>query len=310
MNRGMSIKPYLQLVRLPNVFTAACDSLAGWLLAGGLNRDRPIEVAGLMGASMAIYAAGIALNDLRDVEIDRVERPGRPLPSDAVSTRAAGLIVSLGFAIGLASATWAVGWAGFGSAGALILLVIGYDLSLRRTPLGPVAMGSCRAANLILGASATARFGGPSLWLIALALGVYVAGLTMVSRDEADGVIRSGRPRGLGNGLAMQGLALLAIAGLILDPSRFPGLQPRGPLRLVLGLAVWAVVAWVVARAGTRAVRNPGPRALQASVKTSILAMPWLHVATVSAIVGYPTALAIVAVWVPAFGLGRWLYST
>ena len=30
----MPIKPYLQLVRLPNVFTAAADSLAGWLLGG------------------------------------------------------------------------------------------------------------------------------------------------------------------------------------------------------------------------------------------------------------------------------------
>ena len=31
----MAMKPYLQLVRLPNVFTAAADSLAGWLLVGG-----------------------------------------------------------------------------------------------------------------------------------------------------------------------------------------------------------------------------------------------------------------------------------
>ncbi len=30
------VKAYLQLIRLPNVLTAAADSLAGWLLAGGL----------------------------------------------------------------------------------------------------------------------------------------------------------------------------------------------------------------------------------------------------------------------------------
>ena len=34
---------------------------------------------------MAIYAAGIVLNDVFDYEIDRVERPGRPLPSGRVS---------------------------------------------------------------------------------------------------------------------------------------------------------------------------------------------------------------------------------
>ncbi len=36
---------------------------------------------------MAIYAAGIALNDVFDYEIDLKERPGRPLPSGRVSRR-------------------------------------------------------------------------------------------------------------------------------------------------------------------------------------------------------------------------------
>ena len=36
----MAIKPYLQLVRLPNLFTAAADPLAGWLLVRG-SLDEP-----------------------------------------------------------------------------------------------------------------------------------------------------------------------------------------------------------------------------------------------------------------------------
>ena len=36
---------------------------------------------------MAIYAAGIALNDVFDYAIDLEERPGRPLPSGRVSRR-------------------------------------------------------------------------------------------------------------------------------------------------------------------------------------------------------------------------------
>ena len=85
------IKPYLQLIRLPNVFTAAADSLAGWLLVHG-SLQEPRRWLPLVLASMAIYAAGIALNDWFDYAIDLEERPGRPLPSGQVSRRfAAGL---------------------------------------------------------------------------------------------------------------------------------------------------------------------------------------------------------------------------
>src|SRR6516164_6711151 len=86
-----SITPHMQLVRLPNVFTAAADSLAGWLLVGGTLAE-PRRWLPLAAASMVLYAAGMALNDYFDVDIDRVERPGRPIPTGRVSaTFAAGL---------------------------------------------------------------------------------------------------------------------------------------------------------------------------------------------------------------------------
>src|SRR4051812_32759127 len=95
----MSIKPYLQLIRLPNLFTAAADSLAGYLLVRG-TLDRPREWLPLCGSSMAIYAAGIALNDVFDYEIDLKERPGRPLPSGRVSWPFAAGIGAVGLVAG------------------------------------------------------------------------------------------------------------------------------------------------------------------------------------------------------------------
>src|SRR3954451_19296842 len=96
----MTLKPYLQLFRLPNVFTAAADSLAGWLLVTGSFAE-PARWVPLVVTSMVVYAAGIALNDVFDVEIDRAERPNRPLPSGRVSVRfAAGLAIAL-LALGL-----------------------------------------------------------------------------------------------------------------------------------------------------------------------------------------------------------------
>ena len=80
----MDWKAYLQLIRLPNVFTAAADSLAGWLLVRGSLEETGHWVP-LVLASACTYAGGIALNDVCDIEIDRVERPGRPLPSGRIS---------------------------------------------------------------------------------------------------------------------------------------------------------------------------------------------------------------------------------
>src|SRR5262245_65919965 len=95
----MPLKPYLQLIRLPNVFTAAADSLAGWLLVRG-SLAAPERWLPLLAASMVLYAAGIALNDVFDYAIDLQERPARPLPSGRVSRRfaawAGGLLVGLG----------------------------------------------------------------------------------------------------------------------------------------------------------------------------------------------------------------------
>src|SRR4051794_18903735 len=111
----MGLKAYLQLVRLPNVFTAMADGAAGWLLVHG-SLDRPAAWVPLVAASACIYAGGIALNDAFDAETDRLERPGRPIPSGRVgrttaATLASGLLIA-GLGLSVLAATkygWAVG---------------------------------------------------------------------------------------------------------------------------------------------------------------------------------------------------------
>ena len=90
---------YLQLIRLPNVVTAAADSLAGWLLVTG-SLAEPARWLPLLASSMVLYASGTMLNDVFDFEIDREERPGRPLPSGRVSRRAAAWLGGLGLVLG------------------------------------------------------------------------------------------------------------------------------------------------------------------------------------------------------------------
>src|SRR5438876_11164896 len=82
-----SLRAWLQLFRVPNLFTVPGDPLAGFLLATGGRIDARVVFAIL--ASLFLYAAGLAMNDLADFDEDRRERPKRPLASGAISRGAA-----------------------------------------------------------------------------------------------------------------------------------------------------------------------------------------------------------------------------
>src|SRR5438552_3330559 len=74
---------YLQLLRMPNLFTAMADIFMGFLIAHGSLEPWPRLLSVLL-VSSAIYLAGMVLNDWFDLEVDRVERPSRPLPSGRI----------------------------------------------------------------------------------------------------------------------------------------------------------------------------------------------------------------------------------
>src|SRR5204862_7712842 len=86
------MKAWLQLFRFPNLFTVPGDPLAGFLIATGGRLDSRALCA--VFASLCIYAAGLAMNDLADFAEDLRERPKRPLPSAAISRSAAWIVVA------------------------------------------------------------------------------------------------------------------------------------------------------------------------------------------------------------------------
>jgi 4-hydroxybenzoate polyprenyltransferase len=302
----MALKPYLQLVRLPNVFTAAADSLAGWLLVGGALAafDRWLP---LSAASMAIYAAGIALNDVFDYEIDLQERPGRPLPSGRISRRFAAWLGGILLALGPCLAALSGSWSSVAVALALVACVLGYNAGLKRTVLGPEVMGACRGLNLLLGMSQAEQLGGPIGWLAAGSLALFVVGVTWISRSEAE---TSGRIGGIAAGMILQNAAILGLMAVALQPRRFTSPLGDRPIVPLEGLLVLLVVAWVVNLATGRAIREPIPARMQSAVKTGVFSLVWLDVGLVAAVRGPLPALAVALLWVPAFFLGRWLYST
>ena len=301
----MAIKPYLQLVRLPNLFTAAADSLAGYLLVvGGL--AEPAHWLPLVAASVLIYAGGIVLNDVFDYEVDLRERPSRPLPSGRVSRRVARWIGSIGLMLGPALAATSGSGASFLIALGLAGCVLAYDAKLKRTLMGPWVMGSCRGLNFMLGLAYDPEAFGIAGFLIAASLAVFVAGVTWISRSE----VGEGHVSGIAAGVALQAWAVVGLmavsaglTGKIGEDLREPG-DPRW------GLAVLVVVAAVVGRADVRALRDPTAGVVQRAVKSGVFALVWLDVAAVAAIRGPIAALPVAALWVPALWIGKWLYAT
>ena len=247
-----ALLPYLRLVRAPAVFSALGDPIAGLLLHDG--DIAAGQASRLSAASAMLYLAGMALNDFADREEDARERPERPIPSGAVSPRAAALI---GGSLLLGGVLIARGAGARWTGTALAAAIVAYDFQLKRSAtLGPMAMGACRALSLLMGVEASrgvvTRRGTEG----ALLLGAYVAGLTLIARGET-GTARTTELRA-GAGLVAGALLATAVRG--------------GPSSLAWSAATAALAGPAV----RRAVIEPSPKTVGPAVGALIRAIPAL----------------------------------
>ena len=285
-------RAWAELLRLPNLLTVPGDPLAGAALAAGALPVGGVPAAvWAAAAALCLYAGGLALNDVADLEEDRRERPRRPLPSGRIAPGAA-------LAAGLALLAAGVGFAfaagrqaGLVGAG-LAALIAAYDFALKRTPFGPAAMGACRAMSLLMGAAAVAPSIGPRAAVAALGLGSYVAALTVLSRRETGGRTSAAPAAGPAAAVVFAAAAMLILA-------------PRNWACVPAPALVFALAAVLAARAGRdwhaagdparrppcigRMVRNltalqaafvlasPAPPSAAAAAAIALLAAGFLH---------------------------------
>ena len=182
------LKEYLLLIRLPNVFTTPSNILAGYFAAVTVAEADGVRLISLMVSSGLLYVAGIVLNDYFDIEIDKRERPSRPLPSGNISKRHA-LTIAI-FALLIANTIALVlGPISFAVSLALTLAIIAYDYWLKYGLSGPFAMGSTRFLNVIFGASPVLLYVNNHSYALvgvaAAALFLYVISITVLSKKEA-----------------------------------------------------------------------------------------------------------------------------
>src|SRR5262245_47281602 len=175
MNR---LRPYAQLIRLPNVFTALADITLAALATHALPQHAA-AFALLCLASACLYCGGMVWNDYFDIEQDKHERPYRPIPSGRVSRSSAAVLGGFLLTGGVVFAVLSALTHEPGSRAApvviavlLVAAILGYDAWFKRMWLGPVGMGLCRFLNVMLGLTVTGAAIDRSGWLLAFVVGL------------------------------------------------------------------------------------------------------------------------------------------
>ncbi|NJC27975.1 UbiA-like protein EboC [Neolewinella antarctica] len=253
---------YAQLARPANLPTAAADILAGAAIAGVFSGVNPIDflrsiwavdVLCLALSSVCLYAGGVILNDVFDHEVDKLERPERPIPSGVVPVEFAAIYgcmalffgVLLAFAVGPLSGLISV---------VLAVAVVLYDaVSNQYARWSPVNMGICRGLNLLLGISVTGVL--VNYWLVLIPV-VYIYAITLISRGEVHGDNK--RHIALAGGLYATVLVALLVATLA------RGGEVWGSLLFL------ATFGMLIFRPLAEAYRNNSPANIKAAVMAGV----------------------------------------
>ncbi|SDK97164.1 4-hydroxybenzoate polyprenyltransferase [Catalinimonas alkaloidigena] len=285
---------YLQLMRPANLVTAVADILLGYAASGAGAALVEQEVGwGTLGwlivSTVCLYGGGVVLNDYFDAELDRTERPERPIPrGDATETGAQ----LLGGGLLLAGIVTAgqVSLLSAGLAMLICVLVVLYDAwGKHQSWFGPLNMGLCRGVNLLLGMSAI-----PAMlyerWYLALIPIVYIAAITMISRGEVHG---ENQPA-LRGGLALYGLVVLSILTLAFT---------EDSLYTVLFFVV--LFGYLIFPPLLRALRDAAPQNIGKAVKAGVISLIVLDAALATVFAGWQYGLMVLILLPLSMGLGR-----
>ena len=179
------LRAFLELIRLPAVFSAPADVLGATAFAMAVGASPSLlNVITLSAVSLLLYMGGMITNDLFDIQVDTQERPGRPLPSGRVRMSAAWSLALAMQAVAFMLASQ-VSMVSLSCAVGVCALTYLYNGVTKSSMLGPLVMGLCRGANLYLGLSLLSDFGwSHHAWLMGGIIVVYVMCITWVSRYE------------------------------------------------------------------------------------------------------------------------------
>lgn len=277
-----TITGYFQLLRPANIVTSIADVMAGIAISGFFFEELPIDfkiisVVLLCFSTACLYGGGVVFNDVFDAELDKVERPERPIPRGLITKSNAALLgITLLFAGMLAASAYSF------FSGVIAILIATFALIYNRfgkhhSFLGPVNMGLCRGLNLLLGISIidSALFGW---WMLGIIPIIYIASITMISRGEVHG----GSKRMLYTGGALYAVVIICIAVLAALNKQL--------LFTIPALILFAIMIFKPLLA---AIDNPEGKNIGKAVKAGVISLIVMNAAWAAAFAQWPLALII-----------------
>jgi len=183
------VKQYAALTRISNLPTCWTNVLTGCAIGSvaGSNRLAALPIVILATIISLFYMAGMALNDLVDVKIDREQRPDRPIASGRIPPRAALIFTVALFAAGTIGLLIYFPHCIY-LALLLITMIVLYDVTHKWFSYSFIFMASCRGLIYIISANAMFVDGTRGFWtdttIASTVLALYIAFVTLVAQSE------------------------------------------------------------------------------------------------------------------------------
>lgn len=176
------LRTYIELCRISNLPTIWSNVLAAVIMSG-----EPFSWLAFTALALSLslfYSAGMALNDICDAGIDRIQRPVRPIPSGRITPLAAYLLTGslfvAAFMLLLAFPHRSAVFAGF----VLLLLIVLYDRYHKGHPASVLLMAACRAMVYVVSAYALAGMVSGAVLTVAMIQFGYIVCISVTARYE------------------------------------------------------------------------------------------------------------------------------
>jgi 4-hydroxybenzoate polyprenyltransferase len=256
-------------MRPANIVTAVSDIFAGIAISGFFfhhpNDFSP--VGWLVLSTIGLYGGGVVMNDVFDAELDKVERPERPIPSGTVTKAEAAWLGMLLLSAGILCALFVSSFSGILALVTAAAALLYDNWGKHHSFWGPLNMGICRGLNLLLGLSIIPSEVG-EYWFLASIPVVYIAAVTMVSRGEVHGSKKNTL-------FTAAFLYALAMAGIL-----YVSFLQHQIINTLLFVALWAFMVFLPL---TNAIRLPKGKMIGKAVKAGVLALILMNAAWASA---------------------------
>ena len=241
-------------------------------------------------STIGLYGGGVVFNDVFDAELDKLERPERPIPKGIVTLSEASILGIALLILGIL-ASFAVSRMSGGIAVVIAIASLVYDKWSKHSAIaGPLNMGLCRGLNLLLGVSII-HAALENWWFLAFVPVVYIAAITMISRGEVHG----GDRKIIYTAGILYGLVILSIF--------FFSLKNEGVANYTIVLL--AFFAWMIFTPLIAAIRNPEGSRIKKAVRAGVISLIIMNSAWALAFNAWPVAIAILLLLPLSLKLGK-----